>query len=325
VLKRPALELLREQLRTYIEDYNDEHNLFDENAKEYPLGEGTEYEQGFLKSLSKIVQLATPDEAFALDSAKRGRFFSLGSQNVKEETLKVEIKRQETYVQLPDPDLPRFQFTLFAEQGIIALDFPEEFFANPQSAVRVTFDYTVPGGLYILGLAVLQNSERVYIKREGEQEYTLLRRDQDYQMDYETGALLLLPPYDVLGDKDELKIEYELMRGGLGGFAEHQRVFTGLSYQWTPWPFLKLSFDALRAFDTPPSRRRPRPPAHHAQYPLGLRVLLPTRSGRSQSRSEARLHGKYLPHGALPRGDGVSLQRAAPPAQSRQRHRRAFV
>ena len=254
VLKRPALELLREQLRTYIEDYNDEHNLnlFDENAKEYPLGEGTEYEQGFLKSLGKIVRLATPDEAFALDSAKRGRFFSLGSQNIKEETLKVEVKRQGTYVQLPDPDLPRFQFTLFAEPGIMALDFPEEFFANPQSAVRVTFDYTVPGGLYILGLAVLQNSERVYIKREGEQEYKPLRRNQDYQMDYETGALLLLPPYDVLGDKDELKIEYELMRGGLGGFAEHQRVFTGLSYQWAPWPFLKLSFDALRAFDTPP-------------------------------------------------------------------------
>jgi hypothetical protein len=56
----------------------------------------------------------------------------------------------------------------------------------------------------------------------------------------------------VLGDKDELKIEYELLRGGLGGFAEHQRIFTGLSYQWTPWPFVKLSLDALRAFDTPP-------------------------------------------------------------------------
>jgi hypothetical protein len=48
------------------------------------------------------------------------------------------------------------------------------------------------------------------------------------------------------------EIEYELLRGGLGGFAEHQRIFTGLSYQWTPWPFVKLSLDALRAFDTPP-------------------------------------------------------------------------
>lgn len=259
VLKRPALEILRDQIRTYIEDYNDEHNLFDENAKEYPLGEGTDYEQSFLKSVSKLVALTTSDEAFPLNSAKRGRFFSLGRESVKEETLKLEIKRQGSYIQIPDPDLPQFQFTLFAEQGIVALDFPEEFFANPQSAVRITFDYTVPGGLYVLGLAVLQNSERVYIKREGEQEYKLLRRDQDYQMDYETGALLLLPPYDVLGDKDELKIEYELMRGGLGGVAEHQRVFTGLSYQWTPWPFLKISLDALRAFDTPaPAENRDR-------------------------------------------------------------------
>ncbi|MFN4217914.1 MAG: hypothetical protein ACK4HB_01290 [Candidatus Bipolaricaulia bacterium] len=279
VLKRPALELLREQIRTYIEDYNDEHNLFDENAKEYPLGEGTDYEQGFLKGLSKFVRLATPDEAFSLESVKRGRFFSLGAESVKEETFKVEIKRQDTYVTVPDPDLPQFQFVLFPDQGIVALDFPEEFFTTPQSAVRITFDYTVPGGLYVLGLAVLQNSERVYMKREGEQDFKLLKRDQDYQIDYETGALLLLPPYDTLGDKDELKIEYELMRGGLGGFAEHQRIFTGLSYQWTPWPFLKVSLDALRAFDTPPSeegkdRLRTMPNTHSvvglgAQFNLG--------------------------------------------------------
>lgn len=278
VLKRPILELLRDQIRTYIEDYNDEHNLFDEDAKEYPLGEGTDYEQGFLRSLRKHVKLATPDEALSLESAKRGRFFYLGYENVNEETLVLEIKQQGVYVPLPDPDLPQFQFELFPEQGIITLDFPEEFFANPQSAVRITFDYTVPGGFYVLGLAVLQNSERVYIKLEGEQEYKLLRRDQDYQIDYETGVLLLLPPYDVLGDKDELKIEYELMRGGLGGFAEHQRIFTGLSYQWTPWSFLKLSLDALRAFDTPSSdegRERLRTmPNTHSVLGLGAQLDL---------------------------------------------------
>jgi len=278
VLKRPTLELLRDQIRTYIEDYNDEHNLFDENAQEYPFGEGTDYEQSFLRSLSKQIKLTTPEETFPLESAKRGRFFYLGYEEIKEETFKVEIKRQDTYIALSDPDLPQFRFELFPEQGIVALDFPEEFFTNPQSAVRITFDYTVPGGLYVLGLAVLQNSERVYIKREGEQEYKLLRRDQDYQIDYETGALLLLPPYDVLGDKDELKIEYELLRGGLGGFAEHQRVFTGLSYQWTPWPFLTLSLDALRAFDTPPSeegRERLRTmPNTHSVLGVGARLTL---------------------------------------------------
>ncbi len=278
VLKRPTVELLRDQIRTYIEDYNDEHNLFDENAKEYPLGEGTDYEQSFLRSLSKQIKLTTPDETFSLESAKRGRFFYLGYEEIKEETFKVEIKRQDTYIALPNPDLPQFRFELFPGQGVVALDFPEGFFTNPQSAVRITFDYTVPGGLYILGLAVLQNSERVYIKREGEQEYKLLRRDQDYQINYETGTLLLLPPHDVLGDKDELKIEYELLRGGLGGFAEHQRVFTGLSYQWTPWSFLRISLDALRAFDTPPSdegRERLRTmPNTHSVVGLGAQLDL---------------------------------------------------
>ncbi|MCX8103673.1 MAG: hypothetical protein N3E42_04455 [Candidatus Bipolaricaulota bacterium] len=278
VLKRPTLELLRDQIHTYITEYNDEHNLFDENAKEYPFGEGTDYEQGFLKNLSKLVRLSTPEETFSLESVKRGRFFYLGSESVKEETITIEIKRQGTYLQVPDPDLPQFRFALFPDQGIIALDFPEEFFTNPQSAVRVTFDYTVPGGFYMLGLAVLQNSERVYLKREGEQDFKLLKRDQDYQIDYETGALLLLPPYDALGDQDELKIEYELLRGGLGGAAEHQRVFMGLSYQWTPWPFFRLSLDALRAFDTPPSeenRDRLRTmPNTHSVLGLGAQLTL---------------------------------------------------
>lgn len=278
VLKRPTLELLRDQIRTYIEDYNDDHNLFDENAKEYPLGEGTDYEQSFLRNLSKHVELATPDEAFPLESAKRGRFFYLGYEEIKEETITVEIKRQDTYITLPDPDLPQFRFELFPGPGIVALDFPEEFFTNPQSAVRITFDYTVPGGVYVLGLAVLQNSERVSLKREGEQEYKLLRRDRDYQIDYETGTLLLLPPYDVLGEKDELKIEYEVVRGGLGGFAEHQRVFTGISYQWMPWPFFKFSLDALRAFDIPPSaeaRERLRTmPNTHSVLGLGTQLDL---------------------------------------------------
>lgn len=247
VLKRESLELLRATLHTYIEDYNDEHDLFDEAAKVYPLAEGTDYEESFLTSLSKLVQLATPDEAFALYGAKRERFFSLGRDHVVEDSLKLEIKRQDSFVQLPDPDLPNFNFTLFAEQGLLALNFPEEFFRDPRSEVRVSFDYAVSGGLYVLGLAVLQNSERVYLNGK------LLKRDVDYQMDYETGALLLLPPNDVLGQNDELKIEYELMRGGLGGFAEHQRNFYGLSLHWTPWPFLRISLDALRAADSQPS------------------------------------------------------------------------
>lgn len=246
ILKRASLELLRDQMRAYIDDYNDEQDLFGDKAKEYPLAEGTDYEKGFLGRLSKFVQLGAGDERLALESARRGRFFVLGRDKVSEDSLKVELKRQEAFVKLPDPELPEFNFSLYAEQGLLALDFPEEFFRDPRSEVRVTFDYAVSGGLYVLGLAVLQNSERVYLNEK------LLRREVDYQMDYETGALLLLPPHDSLTEKDELKIEYELMRGGLGGFAEHQRAFFGFSLDWRPWSFLKLTLEALRAADNPP-------------------------------------------------------------------------
>lgn len=261
LLKRATLELLRDQLRAYIDEYNDEHDLFGDAAKEYPLAEETDYERAFFNRLMKLVQLKVGAESYPLGSAQRGRFFSLGREKVKEDTIKIEIKRQEAFVTLPDLELPEFNFTLFAEQGVLALDFPEEFFRDVRSEVRVTFDYAVSGGLYVLGLSVLQNSERVYLNNK------LLRRDVDYQIDYETGALLLLPPHEALTEQDELKIEYELMRGGLGGFAEHQRTFVGISLDWTPWPFLKLTLDALRAADGAPAaegkeRLRTMPNAH---------------------------------------------------------------
>ncbi len=261
VFKRAPLELLRDQLRDYIDDYNDERNLFGAAAKEYPLAESTDYEKGFFNKLVKLVQIGAGDENYALEGARRGRFFSLGREKIKEDSLKIEVKRQDSFSQLPSPELPEFNFTLFAEPGLLALDFPEEFFRDPRSEVRVTFDYAVSGGLYVLGLAVLQNSERVYLNNK------LLKRDLDYQLDYETGALLLLPPHDALTEQDELKIEYELMRGGLGGFAEHQRTFVGLSLDWLPWPSLRLTLDALRAADGAPApegkdRLRTMPNAH---------------------------------------------------------------
>jgi hypothetical protein len=261
LLKRATLELLRDQLRAYIDEYNDEHELFGDEAKEYPMAEDTDYERAFFNRLIKLVQFSAGAERYPLGNVQRGRFFSLGREKVKEDTLKLEIKRQESFVTLPDPGFLEFTFTLFAEPGLLALDFPEEFFRDPRSEVRVTFDYAVSGGLYILGLAVLQNSERVYLNNK------LLKRDVDYQIDYETGALLLLPPHEALTEQDELKIEYELMRGGLGGFAEHQRTFVGISLDWSPWPFLKLTLDALRAADGAPApegkeRLRTMPNAH---------------------------------------------------------------
>lgn len=261
LLRRATLELLRDQLRAYIDEYNDEHDLFGDDAKEYPLAEETDYERAFFNRLVKLVQLKVGTEGYPLGSAQRGRFFSLGREKVKEETLKLEIKRQEAFVTLPDLELPEYNFALFAEQGVLALDFPEEYFRDPRSEVRVTFDYAVSGGLYVLGLSVLQNSERVYLNNR------LLKRDVDYQIDYETGALLLLPPHDALTEQDELKIEYELMRGGLGGFTEHQRTFMGISLDWSPWPFLTVTLDALRAADSAPpaenkERLRTMPNAH---------------------------------------------------------------
>lgn len=247
LLRLEALDLLREALKEYIDDYNEAGDLSGEERKEYPLSEGSEYELGFLKGLIAGYVLLTVDGTdLRLDGYERERFYSLGYQEIDPNSVEVKVKLgEEDFVEITDPSLIGYDYDLFPEEGLIELAFPAAFFAAlEENQVEVSFNYAVSGGLYILGLSIAQGSERVYLNGKP------LERDLDYTIDYEMGALLL---FQELAPEDELRIDYEIFRGGLGGVTDYKRSLAGLLVSYSPAPFLTVSLDLLQAADSPAS------------------------------------------------------------------------
>lgn len=243
-LKREALDLLRTQIRNYIDTYNEDNDLSGDQVKSYPLNEGKEYELGFLNKLAKRITLNVQDEPIDYLSYTRGRFFYVGYSQITEETVKIEIKLNGQFVDITDPSLSEiYKAKTFADIGILDLQFPESFFSNLNSEIKVKFDYAVSGQVYFLGLSVLKDSERVLLNGKA------LKRDDDYVIDYEVGALTLLQE---LGEEDKLCIDFELLRGGLGSAVDFQRTFIGSTMGWHPLPGFSLDFDVYRASDNQP-------------------------------------------------------------------------
>ncbi|MFB6286488.1 MAG: hypothetical protein ABEK03_07910 [Candidatus Bipolaricaulia bacterium] len=241
VLKRKYLALIRDRLRTYIDDYNTEQGLTGDEAESYPLTEGTQYEQTFLKALSDSVRIEVDSQTFALEDAQRQRFYALGRTKVKADSVSVKVKRDEEFVAIDDPELAEFSTEVYGEPGVIGLEAPDAFFENEDHAVKATFRYRAESQAYVLGLSVLPGSEAVFLN--GEQ----LTKGQDYFMQYEEGVLVLQRQLD---PDDKLRIEYETARGGLFGASNYSRSFQGTTLQYTPSEDLSLNVDLFRVADT---------------------------------------------------------------------------
>jgi hypothetical protein len=240
ILKQDTPDLLRAVIKEHIDEYNQDHNLEGEERKEYPFSEGTEWELGFLNRLAELTTIQINETSIPLTDWSCQRFYYLGQTKI--ESVKVEIKTEEDFVEITDPSLIGYNYHLFPEVGIIELDFPEEFFADlKQQVVRVSFDYAISGGVYVLGLAVVRGSEKVFLNERQ------LQRDVDYSINYENGTLVL---FEEVGPDDLLRIEYQIARGGLGGFVEYQRNFSGVSISYTPLDFLWLNIDILQEADS---------------------------------------------------------------------------
>lgn len=241
-LRSEFLSLLRDRVLEYIEDYNSEAGLTGEERKEYPLSEGTDYERAFLKRLSALVALKVDSLSFAPEEFSRERFYALGHQGIEEASVRVAVRIEEDFIEINDPRLVDYRFRVYPDVGVIEFDFPAEFFEDSESAVRVSYAYRAGSGTYVLGLSVLKGSERVYLNGE------LLQPGTDYLIEYETGFLILLRE---IGSDDVLRVEYEVARGGLGGFSEYRRSFQGITLHYEPTEALKLDVDLLQAYDSP--------------------------------------------------------------------------
>jgi len=234
--------LLRDRLLAYIEDYNRKKGLTAEKRKEYPLSEGTGYERGFLERLSALVALKVDSLSFRPEEGLHGRFYALGRQGIQKESVKVEVQVEGEFIEIDDPRLADYHYKVYPDVGVIEFDFPQEFFEDPESAVRVSYAYRTSSGTYVLGLSVLKGSEKVYLNGE------LLQPGVDYLIEYETGFLIL---FREIGSDDVLRVDYEIARGGLGGFSEYRRSFQGITLHYEPTDALRLDLDLLQAYDSP--------------------------------------------------------------------------
>jgi len=259
ILLQHPYDLLRARLLDYIEAYNAAAGLSGKDKKSYPLNPGTDYEKGFLKALSEFVSITVDGTPYPLSAGERHRFYFLGHTKVKKGSVTVEVSvGGGTFRPITDPDLSAYRVTPFYEEGILEVRFPDDFFSEDKSAMRVSFSYSVSGNAYPLGLSVVPKSEKVYLNGK------LLSRDSDYTIDYEVGMVILLVP---VKENDTIRIDYERARGGLGSTAEYPRNFYGVSLNFPISDALSIEASLLRAADSPtpledPEKARTMPNTH---------------------------------------------------------------
>lgn len=242
VLLTGRLSLLRSRIKSYISTYNEDRP--EKEKKEYPFNEGTEYEKKFLTNLQPYTRFGLGEQEMKLSSYSQNRFYSLGETSIEENSVGIRIFRNGKWI--PIDELSDYKFTLYAEKGIIDLNFPKDFFSElAGKEIEITYKYNISGNVYMLGFSVTPNSERVYLNGE------LLKRNTDYTIDYETGSLML---FKEIGPDDTLRVDYERARGGIGGFAEYPRDLYGAKMGMKSDYGLELSISAFQARDQAPAK-----------------------------------------------------------------------
>ncbi len=226
LLRQEPRTLLRDRVLELIDLYNAAQGLTGAAAQSYPFVEGSDLEAGFLSALGTFAEIQVDEETYPLPEARRQRYLSLGETGVREDSLSVEVRLpgETEFRPLTDPLLTAYAVHLFAEPGVLRLDFPADFF-RAGVALRVSFDYAREGATFSLGLSVIPGSERVYLNGQ------LLTRNVDYTIDYEVGFLTL---FATVGPQDTVRVDFERERGGLGVTTEYERYFLGASLDLGP-------------------------------------------------------------------------------------------
>jgi len=242
VLRSEPSALLRKRLQDAIKAYNKEHNLAGADRKVYPFTTGSQYERAFLDSLAMQATIDVDEDSYPITSGTQHRFYDLGKKNIKHGSVSVEVSLGGgTFRPITDPEFTMYKVTTYDSVGIIELDFPNGFFDDAKSAVRVSFDYNVSGDMFNLGLSVVPGSEKVYLNGK------LLVRDTDYAIDYELGLLTLLVQ---VKESDNIRVDYERSRGGLGSSTEYARNFYGTMLTLPVSEAITLDLSLLRAADS---------------------------------------------------------------------------
>jgi hypothetical protein len=245
LLSEDAIDLVRNRLEAAIDLYNDANDLSGEDAMEYPFSRDTAYELRFLEAVAAHVRVSVDAEEHPIFDAIRRRFYDLGREGVLTASLSVEVSVDGVAFDLiTSPAYAEYDAEVFSDAGILEVEFPEEFFTD-ESAIRVNFDYTVAGGVFMLGLSIIPGSDRVSVND------VLLKRDVDYMIDYEIGMLVLLVEVD---ETDVIRVDYERFSGGIfGGAADYATYFYGLALDWPVSERMTLQASLLQSAEDPKS------------------------------------------------------------------------
>jgi hypothetical protein len=241
LLSRDPSLLLRSRIRDLIALHNEMNGLSGDEAMVYPFVEGTDYERGFLDSLSAYALLVVDQAEYrVVEQSERRRFYNLGRINVEPSTAVVEVSKEgRTFETVTDVSMPDYLVTIHEEEGIAECDFPDDFY-TPSSVMRITFSYQTLEGAFMLGLSLIPGSERVLLNS------ARLKEGTDYAIDYETGVLFLLVD---LKETDVLQIDYERYAGGFGTTSPYARGFYGLSLDVPVSPTLDVQMNLMQMAD----------------------------------------------------------------------------
>jgi hypothetical protein len=244
LLSEDAIDLVRDRLEATIDRHNDANDLSGDEAKEYPFSRGTAYELGFLTDVATHVRVDVNDEEHPILEAVRRRFYDLGREGVVGESVAVEVSSDGlAFRSISDPEYSDYAIEVFGDAGVLEVDFPAEFF-TAESAIRVGFDYTVSGGVFMLGLSIIPGSDRVSVN-DGS-----LVRDVDYMIDYEIGMLVLLVEVQ---ETDVIRVDYERFSGGPFGGADYAAYFYGLTVDWPISEHATIQASLLQSAEDPGS------------------------------------------------------------------------
>lgn len=253
-LRSEIRDILRGQIQSLIRSYNAKNMLTGSDQKRYPFIHGSETETVFLNDLlglhvRVVAGMAHDDPNVLLDapggSYARRRLYDLGQTDVVPGSITIEVRRGGQFV-AADTELA-LGFQVMYDIGVIQFDFPAAFF-DTYDGMRVRYRHTVAQGVFNLGISIALGSERVYLNDN------LLRRDQDYLIDYEFGILTILLP---LGPDDVVRVEYEYFRGAFGAPTDYKSNFIAAVLGWTPNEQVKVRMEIARYADDPKSAALP--------------------------------------------------------------------
>lgn len=239
--------LARKRIQEAIEAHNVRLGLAGKDRKTYPFVEASELEGRFLGGFISFLAVLVDEDVYPFSDLARRRYLPLGERDVVEGSVEVWIRRpgESEFRPSTDPALAEYVWVLLPADGMLRIAFPSAFFAG--GAIRATFAYHREGTTFSLGPSLVPGSERVALNGRR------LTRGTDYSLDYTSGILLLFPS---LGPDDELKVDFERQRGGLGVITDYERNLFGLILTIADWDGLRLAL--YRAMDL----GLPRPTTH---------------------------------------------------------------